>query len=101
MGVSSLLGGSQVVFKWLTGGDDPNFTLLTYDFPEPFEPIDTIELFELVEPSPKKAIIHTHGELAEWSNAAVLKTVDLQGSGGSNPSLSAIPPHVRRKNWCR
>ena len=30
------------------------------------------------------------GELAEWSNAAVLKTVDLNGSGGSNPSLSAI-----------
>ena len=32
---------------------------------------------------------HT-GELAEWSNAAVLKTVDLNGSGGSNPSLSAV-----------
>ena len=31
---------------------------------------------------------HT-GEMAEWSNAAVLKTVDLNGSGGSNPSLSA------------
>ena len=30
------------------------------------------------------------GEMAEWSIAAVLKTVDLQGSGGSNPSLSAI-----------
>ena len=29
------------------------------------------------------------GEVAEWSNAAVLKTVDPQGSGGSNPSLSA------------
>ena len=27
--------------------------------------------------------------MAEWSNAAVLKTVDLRGSGGSNPSLSA------------
>ena len=27
--------------------------------------------------------------MAEWSNAAVLKTVDLHGSGGSNPSLSA------------
>ena len=31
---------------------------------------------------------HT-GEMAEWSNAAVLKTVDLNGSGGSTPSLSA------------
>ena len=27
--------------------------------------------------------------MAEWSIAAVLKTVDLQGSVGSNPSLSA------------
>ncbi len=30
------------------------------------------------------------GELAEWSNAAVLKTVDCNRSGGSNPSLSAL-----------
>ena len=30
------------------------------------------------------------GELAEWSKAAVLKTVESKGSGGSNPSLSAI-----------
>ena len=29
------------------------------------------------------------GEMAEWSIAAVLKTVELKGSGGSNPSLSA------------
>ena len=29
------------------------------------------------------------GKLAEWSIAAVLKTVEPQGSGGSNPSLSA------------
>ncbi len=29
------------------------------------------------------------GEVAEWSIAAVLKTVEGQTSGGSNPSLSA------------
>ncbi len=29
------------------------------------------------------------GEMAERSNAAVLKTVDCHRSGGSNPSLSA------------
>ena len=29
------------------------------------------------------------GEVAEWSIAAVLKTVVLKGTGGSNPSLSA------------
>ena len=29
------------------------------------------------------------GELAEWSNAAVLKTVLPKGNGGSNPSFSA------------
>ena len=30
------------------------------------------------------------GEMAEWSIAAVLKTVVLRGTGGSNPSLSAV-----------
>ncbi len=30
--------------------------------------------------------------MAEWSNAAVLKTVVLRGTGGSNPSLSALKP---------
>ena len=29
--------------------------------------------------------------VAERSNAAVLKTVEPQGSGGSNPSSSALP----------
>ena len=33
------------------------------------------------------------GEMAEWSIAAVLKTVVLRGTGGSNPSLSA------KKQW--
>ena len=38
----------------------------------------------------KNLILHTLlGEMAEWSIAAVLKTVELRGSGGSNPSLSA------------
>lgn len=32
------------------------------------------------------------GEMAEWFNAAVLKTVVSKGTGGSNPSLSAIAP---------
>ncbi len=32
---------------------------------------------------------HTKGEMAEWSIAAVLKTVEGNTSGGSNPSLSA------------
>ena len=31
----------------------------------------------------------TPGEVAEWSKAAVLKTVGPKGPGGSNPSLSA------------
>ncbi len=30
-----------------------------------------------------------NGEMAEWSNAAVLKTVEGHTSGGSNPSFSA------------
>ncbi len=32
---------------------------------------------------------HNLGEMAEWSIAAVLKTVEGNTSGGSNPSLSA------------
>lgn len=44
-------------------------------------------------PKPQKlstfADANPQGEMAEWSIAAVLKTVELQGSGGSNPSLSA------------
>ena len=30
------------------------------------------------------------GEMVEWFKAAVLKTAEVQASGGSNPSLSAI-----------
>ena len=46
----------------------------------------------------RKSVLYLHsqygnkrcvGELAEWSNAAVLKTVEGHTSGGSNPSLSA------------
>ena len=37
----------------------------------------------------EKTIAKHTGEMAEWSIAAVLKTVEPQGSGGSNPSLSA------------
>ena len=39
----------------------------------------------------QKALLKgSFGEVAEWSIAAVLKTVELRGSGGSNPSFSAI-----------
>ena len=37
----------------------------------------------------EKTVTFAPGEVAEWSIAAVLKTVELRGSGGSNPSLSA------------
>ena len=37
----------------------------------------------------KGGFLYLNGEMAEWSIAAVLKTVELRGSGGSNPSLSA------------
>ena len=38
------------------------------------------------------------GEMAERSNAAVLKTVDCNRSGGSNPSLSAEPHNKLKIN---
>ena len=37
------------------------------------------------------------GEMAERSNAAVLKTVEVKASGGSNPSLSAESKFVPRQ----
>ena len=40
------------------------------------------------------------GEMAEWSIAAVLKTVEPRGSGGSNPSFSADKcKRVQAKAW--
>jgi hypothetical protein len=39
----------------------------------------------------QKKIYFCGGEMAEWSIAAVLKTVEGKTSGGSNPSLSARP----------
>jgi hypothetical protein len=46
----------------------------------------------------KKYITFAPGEMAEWSIAAVLKTVELRGSGGSNPSLSAKKIEAQR-SW--
>jgi hypothetical protein len=34
------------------------------------------------------------GEVSEWLKEAVLKTVEPQGSGGSNPSLSGLKGHI-------
>ncbi|CDD33106.1 putative uncharacterized protein [Bacteroides sp. CAG:714] len=38
------------------------------------------------------------GEVAEWSIAAVLKTVVLRGTRGSNPCLSAFERYIRILN---
>ena len=43
-------------------------------------------------------ICNRTGEMAEWSNAAVLKTVEGHTSGGSNPSFSA-KGNPQRKLW--
>ena len=52
-----------------------------------------LQIQKIVVPLPrfwKQALLHERfGEMAEWSIAAVLKTVVLRGTGGSNPSLSA------------
>jgi len=39
------------------------------------------------------------GEMAERSNAAVLKTVVPKGTGGSNPSLSAKSVKASPEDW--
>ena len=41
------------------------------------------------------------GKVAEWSNAPVLKTDELRGSGGSNPSLSAKTIPTAEREFCR
>ena len=38
----------------------------------------------------KSIFASVNGGMAEWSNAAVLKTVEGHTSGGSNPSSSAL-----------
>ena len=48
-----------------------------------------IQLFAKNFAKPKKRYTFALGKMAEWSNAPVLKTDELRGSGGSNPSLSA------------
>jgi hypothetical protein len=45
----------------------------------------------------KKYFYFCSGEMAEWSIAAVLKTVEVQASGGSNPSLSARMDVIRHQ----
>ncbi len=40
-------------------------------------------------PAIREYLMRHTGEMAEWSNAAVLKTVEGHTSGGSNPSFSA------------
>ena len=46
----------------------------------------------------RKALLEREvfGEVAEWSIAAVLKTVVLRGTRGSNPCLSAEPTGQKR-----
>ena len=39
------------------------------------------------------------GEVAEWSIAAVLKTVVLRGTRGSNPCLSAADKGCKSSNY--
>ncbi len=38
------------------------------------------------------------GEMAEWSNAVVLKTIVPRGTGGSNPSFSAKKNSISKEN---
>ena len=42
-------------------------------------------------------MLETTGEMAEWSIAAVLKTVEPRGSRGSNPCLSAEPTEQNKR----
>ena len=48
---------------------------------------------------PLRPLYSILGEMAEWSNAPVLKTGVLQGTGGSNPSLSAVESCKSKDLW--
>ena len=45
----------------------------------------------------KRLIAQHIGKMAEWSIAAVLKTVEPRGSRGSNPCLSAEPTEQNKR----
>ena len=49
-----------------------------------------LRIWKIVVPLPTQKAFYLQGEMAEWSIAAGLKTVEGHTSGGSNPSLSAI-----------
>ena len=49
----------------------------------------------------EKTIAKHTGEMAEWSIAAVLKTVVLRGTRGSNPCLSAGKNYKTKKIPCK
>ena len=51
-----------------------------------FQKMKKVAIFALAF---REYLMRRTGEMAERSNAAVLKTVDCNRSGGSNPSFSA------------
>ena len=55
-----------------------------------------LRIWKIVVPLPTQKAFYLQGEMAEWSIAAVLKTVEGHTSGGSNPSLSAETGRPRR-----
>ena len=56
------------------------------------------ELIYFCRPNSRKPFLYRG--VAEWSNAAVLKTVVPRGTGGSNPSSSAINPVPMCRVFC-
>ena len=55
----------------------------------PFFSVFPYFFYQIFFMNEKNSTFVAPGEMAEWSNAAVLKTVVPRGTGGSNPSLSA------------
>lgn len=57
-----------------------------------------LRIWKIVVPLPTQKAFYLQGEMAEWSIAAVLKTVEGHTSGGSNPSLSAVLKKSNARN---
>ena len=79
------IGGGLFAILWVVCDKWPLCIILIYSV----YIIIFKNIFTIIWQIRNLVVLLSLGEVAEWSIAAVLKTVELRGSGGSNPSLSA------------
>ena len=86
-GTACLSNSRQISFALMMYADDHNDTVVPLEVPgTPPGPRAGVRRCPVRGPG---ATLAGPGAVAEWTKATVLKTVDLQGSVGSNPTRSA------------